>query len=746
MGSDGYSFAPYNFIPFTEDVKQSPAAYDSYESLPPHDCYVEGKLSGEISYRLTALQEMRIGGGETVNGIKTIFRDGQGRCVIPGSTMRGFVRSHVEMLSFSYPENIDDSYILYRSFADKCKKLRDQYREAMNGREESTAVAERGYVKNVRVGYLYCRKDASGNKRLYVLPVKEFGESGCTCFKVHEATLVKAGALRKEHQMYSFDSQKGGQKQYDRLWANRLYKPYRMNESIRFNYENRKITQIGVASAPYEARLLNSGYIDKKSHHYLVSAEILPEARAIEIAPELFVAYKQDLERNTIRNDRFKKDSETRKFYELPNSYDESFSITDAEYAKRHGKLFFYRIENGRVTGFGPTPYFRIAFRHSIGEGIPYSKPGGYDYARAMFGFIDDQKSYKSRLSFQNAIGEDCDVCDAMLMSAAQPKASAIQLYLQQNSNDERILSTYNDTKFTLRGQKFYWKRSKPLPYSVPDKPNLNSRMQFVQPNSGFNGKIVFHNLSGEELGLLLLSLQYKDPVKVKRPERFLMGGGKAYGYGLVELSDVRLSLYDLKQSFACINAVNEDIGDNETRIAEYKNQFRTCMEKVLQENGISSYDNTLTVQTYKQYALMSENETDEYLAGYETGYMPLSDRTETKISYKSRKPLRNAIEIMNETRKKAITDISDSGAKVLWRGNRGIDKRAEQAIRAKFGKDCSVETMSSPISLLNVGKYKDWIIVCEERSLRRDEESTIRNNGLKLYLIDAKGKLTEKQ
>ena len=156
MSSADYSFAPYNFVPFTEEVKQSPTAYECYESLPPHDCYVEGRLSGEISYRLTAIQEMRIGGGETVNGIKTIFRDGRGRCVIPGSTMRGFVRSHAEMLSFSYPEMMDDTYIMFRSFADKCQKLRKQYAAAMAGtvnQQTEQTGAKDDSVSNVKVPY-----------------------------------------------------------------------------------------------------------------------------------------------------------------------------------------------------------------------------------------------------------------------------------------------------------------------------------------------------------------------------------------------------------------------------------------------------------------------------------------------------------------------------------------------------------------------------------------------------------------
>lgn len=662
MSSTNYSFAPYNFFPFTEEVKQSPSAYDDYESLPPHDSYVEGRLTGEITYRVTALQEMRIGGGEEVNGVKTIFRDGRGRCVIPGSTMRGFVRSHAEMLSFSYPEMIDDTRFSFRSFASNCATLRKQYAAVMSGNNLQEKETEKGTVKNVRIGYLYCRRDGSGSKRYYIVPVREFGDTGCTCFKVHEATLYRAGVLKPENRMYRPETwkQNFGRRKIDREMQNKYYLPYRRNDSIHFDYEDGKIVRVGDWQAQYEGRLLNSGFIGGKTHHYLVSAIISDTDKPWEISDDVKDIYYREVEQNSKklgRND-FARDKqkdtlrEIKKFYELPKDTPEPNSMSDKEYAMKHGKLFFYRIEGDQVAGFGPTPYFRVPYKHSVAEGIQYRKPQGYDYVNAMFGFISNKKSYKGRVSFQNAVEEDrSDVCERTLLTGASPRASAIQLYLQQKGTDTNTLSTYNDSQFRLRGQKFYWKRANTIkPFDSRERSNQNNSLQFVRANSSFCGKILFQNLSGEELGLLLLAIQYKNPATENRPERFLLGGGKAYGYGLIELSDVKLSLFDLRKSFAQINPTMCD-QDSSANIVDYKKRFVGKIQAELHEKyGIQSYEDTATIRTYKRYGLMSAKDAEKYLQGHDTGYMPVSAKRDSGIvSYGSKLPLQTAEALMNE-------------------------------------------------------------------------------------------------
>ena len=55
-----------------------------------------------------------------------------GKPVIPGSSMRGMIRSLVEIVSFSKMDFINDSRFYFRSFADSLPNLRDKYHDEIN--------------------------------------------------------------------------------------------------------------------------------------------------------------------------------------------------------------------------------------------------------------------------------------------------------------------------------------------------------------------------------------------------------------------------------------------------------------------------------------------------------------------------------------------------------------------------------------------------------------------------------------
>lgn len=635
-----YSFAPYNFIPFSESVK-TPVEYSTREDLPAHNTFSDEMLSGRIEYNITALTDIIVGGADSDRSLKKFFKDGQGRYAIPGSTMRGFIRSHAELLSFSYPDMIDDAMYLYRKFADSSKKLRDEYTSRMKADKES----EYGIPNGVKAGYIYCRREKGGT-HYYIRPVKEFGTLGTTFFKVHENTLRKANVLSPKHCMYTRElpsfkpkSSKTALDEYRKKYIplikkmkNNNYSAYR-GRVVKFSYNEGHIADVNNDNAPYSAMVLNSSYIDGKTHHYFVSAEMETSVSPIPIEDDYIEAYRNDLARNSIQNKKLKeKNKPGFSFYELD----------DKEISEK-GKLFFYKIdEKGRLLGFGPTPYFRILYKNSVSKGIPYSVDSGYDFVKSMFGFTDKSESYKSRISFQNAvITKEAGSYTKKMMVSGSPRGTAVQMYLDQSDKRKENLASYNDESFRLRGYKVYWKRSKPMGY-VSEKDNMNTTYEIIKAGSVFSGSIYYNNLTKEELGLLLLSIQYKNPETTKHDETYLIGGAKAYGFGKIRIDDIELYSDDVRKSLLSLNATDEKKSADD--IDNYKKYYKDTLKR---EYDID-LDSTDTVKVYKSYGM--SDQADQYLSGYETGYMSVKDRNKDLPGYPDRYPLATAEIIMQES------------------------------------------------------------------------------------------------
>ncbi len=759
------SFAPYNFIPFSGNVS-TPVPYkktdeddkDQRSVLPKHDRFSEQeRMTGEIEYELHNLTKMCVGASSKNKKEKPFFRDGQGRLAIPGSTMRGFFRSHAELLSFAYPEMIENKRFLYRSFADASKKFRDEYHEKM-----SSEGSEIGLIGGVKAGYIYCVKESTGTN-YYIMPVKEFGAHGTTYFKLHEANLRKANALQDAQYMYNeqigvFKSEAekpaaGAGKSVIAEWEkkvkeeykayqnelkgkkNRNYKAYRAKTTKSFDYG--KFVEIKPGGA-FRGVLLNSSYIGGKTHHYLVSEEILNTADPIPVSRELIVAYKADLDRNKIQNPALKFNDE---FYALPSDSNRDGGKKDvlfdrekkdADKIKQKGKLFFYSAENGRVTGFGPTPYFRIPYEHQVENGIPYAKNQEYDFIQALFGFADPKKSYRGRVSFQNAglIG-DAAMEVISLMNAGSPGATSFQMYLDQKEGPNDIsvskLKNYNDDDFVLRGYKVYLKRREPIRSKESRNANMDQKIEFLKEDGRFRGKIFFENLSAEELGLLLLSIRYSDATD--KEESYMLGAAKAYGYGKVSVENVKVRVRDVRTSLL---SVNEKLDDRNP--AEFKAAYIDALKA---QYGID-FKETETVKTYEAYIF--QKDASEYLKSIPNGYMEFG----SVPTYKNREPLGTLLEVVAGkyssrgvqkrdafTYSTGETETNDGALCVYWRNAKPIEPHIEQAIKKKLGtKKIRIQLISSPLDFFSIAKCdkKGVVVYSEQCRMQKQEMDQIKN------------------
>lgn len=588
--------APYNFIPFNKNV----VLHD--KELVKHDSFLENenRISGKITYELTNLTEMFVGGnGEKRGEVQEFFGDDT-HYIIPGSTIRGLIRSNVEILSLSEANMIEDRRMMYRSFADQCAPFRKEYAEKMRGNNERI---RQSFNQSIKAGYLYWKNEHT----LVIVPAEEFKGRNRNFLKVHESD-VRGNRLLTEEKYYMYTkpikkmrecvdadsedkrNQEGEYKSIIRKYAKRAYKPYGNKpyqsgaQVVQFQFDYGKITTFGSGNG--KGYLFNSKWIDGKVNHYLVKAlkqDQLKNSPKEKVVDEKLVAYyEENLRRNAQQTNKL---GELEYYYNLPYNRDGSRQI-----GPKYAKLFFYRSDKeGEVVDFGPTPYFRVFHNYNIKYGIRQKTigKGKYDYTSSLFGFVkeDDKEQeahYEGRLNFMNCLLPKTDdvVAKERAVVLMNPKPTAFQLYLvQKQTGDTNQLITYNDSRFELRGRKFYWKK-KGVQTTVELK-NMNTVSKIrplmplssdkIKPKKYFRGEIYFENLTEAELGLLLCGMQYKSS------DTDLLGHGKPYGYGRIKFENIKV-LYDCKkESFYSLDSRYYDafvFGDNNEGTYQSRQEF----------------------------------------------------------------------------------------------------------------------------------------------------------------------------
>lgn len=609
------SFAPYNFIPFHEG--SVPKLYKSMQSLPTHN-NLKGDYTGYICFSMENLTDFIVGGthskidGSIASHIN-FARDANGNFIIPGSSVRGFVRSHAELLSGSYTDFIEDITFLYRKFACNSKALRKQYCEELKPENGSDDAMPMG----VKAGIIY--KETVGGEEVYKIRVtKKFaGKNGEKNFiQVHERLLRESQILLDTQYMYMENMKT----------VNKKYHPYR-GKRVAFDYDV-ETGAYNFGKGHLSGEILNSAFVPpaknnkggqsktKKVHHYLVMSEYEKDENGnyeeYTIEHVRIQNYRNDFEK-------YRDKKNTPDFYTLPKNDGIS-----------NGKVFFFKakVDTKEVESFGPTPYFRIFFKKSVKNGVrgDHTKDG-FDFVQSLFGFISNGDAYKSRLSFGNLVIEDKNAKTTKFrVCSGKPSPTAVHMYLDQEGKNRETLNTYNDD-FKLRGQKIYLKRSKTVDgvvryykYDpVTDRKILverfTSELETVAPKNVFTGKIYFENLTKEELGLILYCLEFDNCEK----ESYSIGNSKAYGYGRIKIKDISLHVFDAAERFTTLTLTAKNRTEDIPRIK------KSYAKKMKEEFDFDFYsENNESVYMYRKLA--QTEVFDDYLQQIDTVYMNMKE------------------------------------------------------------------------------------------------------------------------
>jgi len=610
-----FAVTPYNFVSFPE---KSVIKYSSPEELPPHNDFKNKEnnklLSGYIEYTLRAETPIIVSSGLDNDNNAKFFVNTCGRYAIPGSTIRGMVRTNAQILSFSniigeknkYGEydnsEIENSRFLFRDIAGN-NSLSEKYRSIMN------IDINKRISKNLRSGYI----TKEGN-RYFIEPAVSLKE-GLPYIRIDEITLrricdkdvtginymYEPGILVHEEELRSLNKKIATNrndsdsrrkinnilKKYSR--EDKGYKPYYTEISFEFDKNKGKAVKIGrKGKYKYSGYILSGGFILGKRSHYIVP-EVDKASERIMIKQDEIEAYIDDLIMTKKMSKSDRKMLKDKEFFGLPNDNEK--------------KPVFY-INHSDVLHFGFTPYLRMIYSKSVLDGVPdrYKNVNGISYTEALFGFSNknykqDDKiekfHYKSRVSFDDAVAvgnPEIDKESTIKMILAEPKSTSYNLYLVQEQNaDKKNLNIYEDD-FCIRGFKQYWLKN------YIEQPEVeNENMSFVihplKEGTKFKGRIYFTNLDEEELGLLAWSLKLNDNCYQN------IGLAKPYGFGRVKVEDIHLKVENLDLKYGSFSFEYYEDEDINKYIDIYKENFS---KKYLNGKNLEEYKSIKELLTIK--------------------------------------------------------------------------------------------------------------------------------------------------
>jgi len=560
--------APYNFIRFP---KEAFIRYKSVDDIPSFEKYDKNLNTGYINYEFTNETPIFVGAQKDKNeSVVDFFKNANNQYCIPGSSMKGVVRKNTEILGFGYPEFVEDNLFLYRKFAS-ADSSKDQYKEVISLKKGENIDSI------VSAGYIFKK-----GKDYYLQPAKKV--NGKTFFAVSETLLRKQhipeNKIKYMYKKSLLDFNGKGLDAWnkfanDKRNRNKDYEPYSVDITFNVDSENHfKKISLG-KDGIYKGILCNSNSLGVKKKHYIVN-EIDKTQKPYKIDDREILAYKNDCETN--------KQRKNKEYYYLPGEKGAYGDIIP----------FFYKMEDGKVKYFGRSPYLRIFYKKSVRDCILTGKNRGIDYPSALYGYTKDgngptstqENNFKSRVSFSDAICQNPKLIkEERELALSGPKPTSYTMYLIQdkvNSKKEiKTYSTYGNVE--VRGSKFYWLHKNPNYKIDPDvSKNIVTRVKnMIQKGSTFKGKIYFENLTNDELGLLLLSLNYGDNFKEN------IGMGKPLGYGKIKIGKVELNLSNVKEMFDDLNVE----GLKPKSIDDYKLDYMDYMDSYTQKVYGTTYD-----------------------------------------------------------------------------------------------------------------------------------------------------------
>lgn len=596
------SHAPYNFVPFSDKVC---TIKDS--EMTSHSDMSDELYSGEILYSIVSKTPIFVWDGvkDDKDEIEYFYKNAEGTPAIPGSTVRGLIRSNAQILGLaSMGDDIDDYSLMYRSVGtkgnDPNKKI---YNLTLGNKPKTLDNKSISILTKVKAGYI---REKNGKYEIIPTTINSIGES----YEEMNYYVIREGLVQ--------DSQLYNSEDFKRIYIQKS-KPFA--EKISYELRGNKVISI----AKYEEKslkgyLVRTGNVPKKKVLYVIP-EIEEKGNPIKISEKELKDFKIDYE-NKVNQ------LVDKSFYNLPK--------------EGETKPVFYVNDNGHLY-FGFTPRLRLFYDNTISAGIPDNhKTEQIDLIKSIFGFSKGA-GYKSKVHFMDAkLVNDKKSMNKTDVILGTPKASSYNDYLYPRENGNA--SSYNTKGFKLRGVKQYWLRNNTFS-NMSDKVNVSTSFKPLPEESKFDGRIRFNNLKKHELGLLLWA------IRLEKDSHMNIGKAKSLGFGNIVVTVNGLNLWDNQKAYSVDNIANTaDINSildfsplKSVEKDEYIDYYKDFIQKKMDIKNIMDVD---SIKTF--FVMKNGNQLpDERLIGY----MELGE-------YQGRYPLPDVEAVMRASKEgeKALT------------------------------------------------------------------------------------------
>lgn len=507
------AIAPYNFVPLPERVVPA-------EQRAPLDQsrYHLDRFTGRIDCTLTSESPLFVRCGLTpeqlAEGLEAkdrpdfFFTSSPDTPVIPGSSLRGMLRTLVEIAAYGKLARVTDRpRFFYRAVAAK-------------GDDPLTA-PYRTQLRNVKAGYVTRTGEGWG-----ITPAKPIGAD--SFIKVRETDVpASVGLIRMHDRDYRLQ----------RIAVSFTHKRTPAGRTVVDRIDRPGVHQFAGVLVT-SGNMMETGKAGQRTQRK--NHAVVPEAGSglLSIDPQAAEDYRNGL-----------------------SAFVEDQLGPNGVLVEGAPVFYFEPARGEAVTAFGHSPNFRLPFRFS--GSTRAATPRDFvpdvlledtivDLAEAIFGFVRGSRKgsqEEQAVAGRVFVGDATPVpgqADLWLREEpftpqilGSPKPTTFQHYLVQPSDEKRALRHYGSRpaeETVVRGHKLYWhKDSAPELALPPGKKVSDTQTTTVRPvRAGVSFRFTLHieNLSLVELGALLWVLRLgSDPAY-----RLKLGMGKPLGMGAVRL------------------------------------------------------------------------------------------------------------------------------------------------------------------------------------------------------------------
>lgn len=534
------AFAPYNFVPLPDQIVTR-----RVEQLPDQGVFHKDRLTGFLDCDLIAespiyiragVNRAQAKAGKQSKDIPDFFylNDAQ-EPVIPGSSLRGMLRTLVEIVTYSKISFVSKKKLVYRSVGGATNHDA-HYRDKML-RFDGDRDGKKYYTPRILAGYMVKK----GARDWAIRPAKVVDGTTYAHIRIDEKffrSLKSVDHTKNAFHIYIKTSP------YD-------YQDVRVG-FLRIKYAKVQSAR-SVPTAGYRpATLAKSGpMISKLSEAVIYEPDL--DGKLLPLTDEQVDSYLEQISKEQIK-------------------------LLGRQGILNDGQPVFYILDEKtkKVEFFGHARMFRVPYPNSPFDYLPpeirEGSPDEVDFAEAIFGYTREikkkqashkQRAYAGRVSFGDAHllpGQkniwlvDGKTITPKILSG--PKPTTFQHYLAQIEPNNYQIGITRDRKpkfetrlrdfaspkleTTLRGHKFYWQKGAVSaeeisePGVVKDDDSQHTKINPLRPGLKFSFRLNFENLTREELGALIFVLEI---LANNEKTRLKLGMGKPLGMGAIKIT-----------------------------------------------------------------------------------------------------------------------------------------------------------------------------------------------------------------